>query len=56
MGLHIPSVPVSAHDTQLPVQAEAQQTPCAQNPLMQSSGAAQLAPIGRGPHDPPMQT
>jgi hypothetical protein len=55
-GLHIPSVPVSAHDRQLPVQADPQQTPCAQNPLMQSPAAAQLAPIGRRPHDPPLQT
>jgi hypothetical protein len=54
--LHIPIVPVSAHDTQLPVQAEPQQTPWAQKLLWQSPAAAQLAPIGRSPHEPPLQT
>jgi hypothetical protein len=52
IGLQVPSVPPSAHDTQLAVQAVAQQTPCAQNPLLQSSGAPQLAPSGSRPHDP----
>jgi len=55
-GLHIPSVPTSAHEVQLPVQAVAQQTPCAQKLLWQSTAPAQLAPIGRSPHDPPLQT
>ena len=56
IGLQLPSVPTSAHDLQLPVQAVAQQTPCSQNALWQSPGAAQLAPIGRRPHEPLRQT
>jgi hypothetical protein len=56
IGLHIPSVPVSAHEVQLPAQADPQQTPCSQNPLWQSAVAAQLAPMGRSPHDPLLQT
>ena len=49
-------MPTSAHDTQLPLQAVVQQTPWAQNPLWQSPGAAQLAPGGRNPHEPLLQT
>ena len=56
IGLQAPSVPTSAHDMQLPLQAVMQQTPWAQNPLWQSPGAAQLAPGGRKPHDPLLQT
>jgi hypothetical protein len=51
-GLQLPGVPPSAHDRQLPLQAVAQQTPWAQNPLWQSPAAAQLAPGGRRPHEP----
>ena len=55
-GLQVPGVPTSAHDMQLPLQAVVQQTPWAQNPLWQSPGPAQLAPGGRKPHDPLLQT
>ena len=55
-GLQVPGVPTSAHDVQLPLQAVMQQTPWAQNPLWQSPGAAQLAPGGRKPHEPLLQT
>jgi hypothetical protein len=52
----MPIVPTSAHDVQLPVQAVMQQTPCAQKLLWQSPATAQLAPIGRSPHELPLQT
>ena len=55
-GRQVPGVPTSAHDMQLCVQAVVQQTPWAQNPLLQSPGSAQLAPGGRRPHDPLSQT
>jgi len=35
-AVQVPSVPASAHDTQLAVQAVAQQTPCEQMPLAHS--------------------
>ena len=56
IGLQVPRLPTSAHDTQLASQAVVQQTPCAQNPLWQSAGPAQLAPGGRRPHEVLMQT
>lgn len=56
IGRQVPSVPTSAHETHPAVQAVMQQTPCAQNPLWQSPGSAQLAPGGRRPHEPPLQT
>jgi hypothetical protein len=55
-GLQVPSVPTSAQETQLVLQTVVQQTPCAQNPLAQSPAAAQLAPGGRKPHEPLLQT
>jgi hypothetical protein len=55
-GLQVPGVPASAQDMQLPVQAVVQQTPWVQNPLWQSPAAAQLAPGGRRPHEPLLQT
>jgi hypothetical protein len=55
-GLQVPSVPASAHETQLPSQAVVQHTPCVQNPLRQSPGSAQLAPGGRRPHEPSSHT
>ncbi len=47
-----PMLPVMAHDTQGPVQAPAQQTPCEQCPDWHSVGVEQKAPFGLGPHDP----
>jgi hypothetical protein len=47
-----PVLPAIAHDMQVPVQAVAQQTPCAQNPELQSVAVAQLAPIGPLPQLP----
>jgi hypothetical protein len=45
-GLQVPSLPVSAHDMQVPVQLDAQQTPCWQRPDAQSVVAVQVAPSG----------
>jgi len=56
IGLQVPRLPTSAHDTQLALQAVAQQTPCAQSPLWQSAGPTQGAPGGRRPHELLMQT
>jgi hypothetical protein len=56
-GVQVPAAPdsESAHDMQVPVQAVAQQTPCAQMPLLHSPPAAQMAPLGLGPHEPFVQ-
>jgi hypothetical protein len=50
-----PALPPIAHDRQFPVQAVAQQTPCAQNPELHSVLAAQLAPRGLLPQLPLLQ-
>ena len=42
----VPTVPVSAHERQVPAHAVAQHTPCSQNPALHSSAAPQAAPIG----------
>jgi hypothetical protein len=56
IGEHVPAVPVSAQDRQLAVQVVAQQTPCAQTPLVHSLAAAHAAPLPLSPHDPPVHT
>ena len=48
----VPTLPAIAQDMQVPVQALAQQIPCAQNPELQSVAAAQLAPMGPLPQLP----
>jgi hypothetical protein len=53
--VQVPSVPASAHDLQVAVQAAEQQTLCAQMPLAQSVAAAQAAPLGRFVQTPPEQ-
>jgi hypothetical protein len=45
-ALQVPSLPGSAHDMQVPVQLDAQQTPCWQKPDAQSAVAVQVAPSG----------
>jgi hypothetical protein len=55
-GVHCPIVPVIAHDRQAPVQAVAQQTPCAQNVDWHSTLLEQKAPIGLRPQEPAVQT
>ena len=52
----VPAVPVSAHDMQVPVHADWQQTPCAQIPLAQSGPMEQAAPSGSFPQLVPVQT
>ncbi len=55
--VQVPSVPASAHDTQLAVQAVAQQMPWAQMPLAHSMPyPLQLAPLGLKPHEPAVHT
>ena len=51
----VPTVPVSAHERQIPTQAVAQQTPCSQNPELHSVAPPQVAPIGFLPQLPEMQ-
>jgi len=51
-GEQAPRPPTRAHDRQVPVQAVAQQTPCAQIPLWQSVPSWQTAPLGLRPHEP----
>jgi hypothetical protein len=54
--MHVPTVPVSAHDWQVPEQAALQQKPCAQNPEAHSVPAAQLAPMDFLPQLPALHT
>ena len=49
-------MPVSAHDMHVPVHADRQQTPCAQNPLLHSVPAPQDAPSGLRPQLEAVQT
>lgn len=54
--LHVPALPVSAHDRQVPVHAVAQHTPCSQNPVTHSEPAAHVRPAGFFPHAPLLHT
>ena len=54
--LHVPIEATSAHDWQVPLQAELQQTPCAQNFERHSVPSAQVLPRPLRPHEPRMQT
>jgi hypothetical protein len=56
MGEQVPAEPLSAHDRQVPVQAELQQTPCAQKPDTQDEAVVQGAPGGSLPQLPLVQT
>lgn len=42
----MPTEPVREHDWQVPVQALAQQTPCAQKPELHSTAVAHVPPMG----------
>ena len=53
--LHEPTVPAIAHERQVPVQVVAQQTPCAQIPMLHSAFPPQAAPIGLRPQLLPLQ-
>ncbi len=52
---HVPTEPGRLHEKQLPAHADPQQTPCAQNPLVHSSGLAHRPPFGFLPHEPAWQ-
>lgn len=49
-------MPGRLQERQLPVQADAQQAPCSQNPLPHSLAAAQAAPFGFFEQVVPLQT
>jgi hypothetical protein len=51
-----PWLPVNPQDWQVPVQAELQQKPCAQNPELQLAAAVHAAPIGSLPQLEAVQT
>lgn len=53
--LQVPTLPVSAHDLHVPVQALLQQTPCAQKPESHSFAAPHAVPIGLSVHLPALQ-
>ena len=53
--MQVPTVPVSAHDWQVPPQAVMQQTPCAQLPDRHSPPAPQVTPMSFLAQLPPMQ-
>ena len=55
-AVQVPALPVSAHDMHVAPQAVAQQTPCAQIPVLHSLPSAQAAPVDFSPHEPSMQT
>jgi hypothetical protein len=57
IGEQVPAAPDAdnAHDIQVPLQAVAQQTPCAQTPLLHSVPPEQTAPFVLSPHEPEMQ-
>src|SRR5262245_34300338 len=54
--VHVPCVPVSAHDLQVPVQAVPQQKPCSQKPVMHSVAAPHAMPVGFFVQTPMTQT
>jgi hypothetical protein len=54
--LHVPSDADSAHDWQAPLQAESQQTPCAQNVETHSLPSKQVLPKPFRPQEPLMHT
>lgn len=54
--VQVPRVPVSAHETQEPAQAVAQQIPCAQLPDRHSPLVEQAAPVGLRPQEALVQT
>jgi hypothetical protein len=54
--VQVPALPDSAHDWQVPVQLELQQTPCWQKPEAHSLPMAQVVPCGFLVHRPLLQT
>jgi hypothetical protein len=53
--VQVPTVPVSAHDWQVPEQAALQQKPCAQNPDVHWAPAVHAAPMAFVVQLPPLQ-
>jgi hypothetical protein len=54
-GWHVPAVPSTLHERQLPQLGEVQHTPSTQLALSHSVPAAQICPKGFLPHAPPLQ-
>ena len=54
-NVHVPALPASAHDRQVPVQLELQQTPCWQRPEAHSVPPAHVVPSGFLVHWPALQ-
>jgi hypothetical protein len=55
-GEHVPCLPASAHERQAPHDADPQQKPSVQKPLMHSPAPPQAAPFGlRFVHEVPWQ-
>jgi hypothetical protein len=54
--VQVPRLPTTAHDMQVPVQADVQQTPSVQIPLTHSSLPPHELPGGLSPHLPLLQT
>jgi hypothetical protein len=52
----LPIEPATSQERQVPVQALAQQTPCAQNPEPHDGPAVQVWPLGKRPQVPAVQT
>jgi hypothetical protein len=55
MLVHVPSVPVRAHEAHVPEQLDAQQTPCWQSPDAQAVPAVQAWPSGASVQVPALQ-
>ena len=53
--VQVPSVPATAHDRHVPVQAPMQQKPCSQKPVLHWAGAVQATPTGSRPQLVPEQ-
>ena len=53
--VQVPALPASAHDRQVPVQLELQQTPCWHRPEAHSTAPAHAAPSGFLVHWPALQ-
>jgi len=55
-SVHVPSDAASAHDSQVPVHAVAQQIPCWHSPVMHSLPAPHVRPVGFLVQTPATQT
>ena len=53
--VQVPALPASAHERQVPVQLELQQTPCWQRPEAHSTPPVQVVPSGFFVHWPALQ-